>query len=254
MHSLINLRTSLLLLITLCFTSRVLASDLQSYEAVYHTKLKGFTVSILRSFQVQGSELILSTDAKKLFFSRHEKSISTLSYGISVTPSNYVYVRKGFGQRRNRQLVFNREDATVVDLMKPEQAPLSLPEHTHDKLSFQIQMRIDLMNSPCRELLEYTATDGKRLIYYSFHRLGTEILDTPMGKFLTIKFRQERPDKDTEVFLWVAPDLDYLLIQTDEIKKPGDKPQRLLLQELSMNGKALEPPAAPLTDFSVTSK
>ena len=235
----INLRTLLPFVITLCFTSGALALDLQSYEAVYQAKLGGFKVNILRSFQVQGSDLTLSTDAKKLFFKRHEKSVSSLSDGISVTPGDYVYKRKGFGKRRDRQLVFSWKDATVVDLKKPKQAPLSLPEHTHDKLSYQVQMRIDLMNTPSRELLEYVATDGERLIYINFHRLGTEILDTPLGKFQTIKFRQERRDKDTTVFLWVAPELDYLLIRTDEIKKPGSKPQRLLLKKLSMDGKSL---------------
>ncbi len=235
----INLKTLLLFATALGFTSGAQAIDLRSYEAVYQAKVGGFKVKILRSFQVQGSELTLSTNAKKLFFKRHEKSVSILSDGVSVIPSDYVYKRKGFGKKRNRQLQFNWEDATVVDLKKPKQAALSLPQHTQDKLSYQIQMRVDLMNSPSRELLEYTATDAERLIYVNFHRLGTEVLDTPLGEFQTIKFRQERPDKDTTVFLWIAPELDYLLIQTDEIKKPGAKPQRLLLKELSIGGKTL---------------
>jgi len=226
----------------LCCTSSALALDLQPYEAVYQTRVGGFKVNVNQSFQVQGTNMSLSMDTKKMFFDRHERSTSSLSDEMLVVPSEYVYQRKGFGERRNRQLVFDIDAGTVKDVQQPTQAALPVPKHIQDKLSYQLQMRVDLMNSPAQERFEYTATDGQRLIFYSFQRLAVEVLDTPLGKLETIKFSQHRPDKDSEMFLWLAPKLDYLLVQFDEIEKPGGKPQQLLLKQLSIAGKSVKAP------------
>ncbi len=226
----------------LCCTSGALALDLQPYEAVYQTKLGGFKVDVKRSFQLQGANMSLSMDAKRLFFNRHERSTSSLSDEMLVVPSEYVYQRKGFGKRRNRQLVFDIDADAVKDVQKPTQAALPVPRHIQDKLSYQLQMRIDLMNSPAQAQFEYTATDGQRLIFFSFHQLGTEVLGTPLVALETIKFSQHRQDKDSKMFLWLAPKLDYLLVQFDEIKKPGRKPQRLLIKQLSIAGKVVKAP------------
>jgi len=221
----------LALVLMLIYIPTAYASDLRPYEAVYKTKLKGFNVNVKRRLQVQDSTITVSYDAKQLMLSVHESSILSDQGDCVLRPTKYVHKRRGLSHEHDKDLIFNWTDNTVLDLLKPERTPLPLENPSYDKLSYQTQMRLDLICNPDLHHVEYAVTNGIRNRKYAFHRLGEEILNTPLGNLRTIKFEREGGDDERQVFVWLAPDWEYLLVRLDQIKEPGAKVERLILKK-----------------------
>lgn len=228
---------TLFFVMMLCCTHSIFASDLQPYEAVYESKLKGMNVHVKRRLQIQDSTFTLSVDAKKFFFAIHELSVLSYQADGQFSQVEYTQKRRGLSHEHDKTLVFNWTDNTVVDLLKPDRAPLSVENSTYDKLGYQTQMRLDMIRDPGVQQLAYTATNGVRNRVYTFDCLGEELLDTPLGKLRTIKFMRTGDDDNREVFIWVAPDWEYLLVRVDQTKEPGDKTERMVLKSAKIGGK-----------------
>jgi len=232
---LLNLKTIFVLTALLACTESTLATDLKPYEAVYQTQAKGFNVNIEQGLQLRGSQWMLSNDAKRLSFGVSESSEFTDPGHGSLLPVRYKHIRKGQGDSKNSELVFDWKNKTVHDALKSGQAPFSIGQHTLDKLSVQTQMRIDLMREPDRKVLEYTVTDGKKFIYYRFDWLGEEILKTALGEVHCLKFKRTRRGNVRQVDFWVAPQWGYLVVQSDQFKEPGAKAERMSIKKLKYN-------------------
>lgn len=230
----------LTLFLTLPCIHGALASELQPYEAVYKTKLNGFNVDVIRRLQIQDSRVTISFDAEKFLFGVYETSALLDEGDGLLLPVTFEHKAKGLSHKHDKELVFNWTDNTVLDLLKPERAPLAIENPTYDKLSYQTQLRLDLIRNPDTQHLEYTVTNGVRNRVYGFDRTGEEVLNTPLGDLRTIKFEREGGDDDRQVSVWVAPDWDFLLVQMDQIKEPGDKTERLILKNAKIAGKTVE--------------
>jgi uncharacterized protein DUF3108 len=233
----VKLSTLFALLLMLGITESGLAADLQPYEAVYASKLKGFNVQVKRSLKVQGDEVSVTVKVKKFWFGLHENSVLRFRNDDRLYPSTYLHKRRGMSRDHDKDLVFNWSDASVIDLLHPEREPLPVEKPSYDKLSYQTQMRLDLMRNPDMQYVEYCVTNGFRNRIYSFHRLSAEVLETPLGKLNTIKFKREGDDDNRQVFVWVASDWDFLLVRIDQTKETGGKTERLLLKRANFAGR-----------------
>lgn len=92
---------------------------------------------------------------------------------------------------------------------------MEIPERSLDKLSYQLQIRSDLINN--RTLQKYPIADGGTLKAYDFELIGEEQLDTPAGKFDTLVIRRLREnDKDRNTTFWLAKDWDYLVVKSQQ--------------------------------------
>jgi hypothetical protein len=67
----------------------------------------------------------------------------------------------------------------------------------------------------------YTVVDGAKIKTYQLIYLGEEIVDTPIGKFNTMKFSRQRPGKKKTITLWCAEDLHYLPIKVESKDDDG---------------------------------
>lgn len=233
----IRLSHFLALILTLGIAQSGLAADLRPYEAVYKSKLNGFNVHVKRRLQVQDDRVTISVDVKKFWIGLHESSVLIYHDGGVLYPKTHVHKRHGTSHEHDKDLVFDWTDNTVVELLDPERSPLPVERPSYDKLSYQTQMRLDLIRDPDLQHIEYCVTNGVRNRIYSFDRLGEEVLKTPLGKLNTIKFKREGDDDDRQVFVWVAPDWDYLLVRIDQTKKPGAKTEHLVLERATIAGK-----------------
>jgi hypothetical protein len=216
------------------------ASDFLPYEAIYKTKLNGFNVKIKRRVEVKGSQISVSNDAKKFWFRFHESSLLADNDDGVLLPVTHDHKRTGVSKKHDKELVFNWTDSTVLDSLKPKSAPLSIDRPTYDKLSYQTQMRLDLMRDPELQHLEYSVTNGIRNRIYSLDRVGEEIVNTPLGKLRTYKWERTGDDDDRQVLVWVAPDWDFLLVRIDQTKLPDGETERLILQSAEIAGKPVQ--------------
>lgn len=217
------------------------AAGLQPYEAVYESDLKGFNVHVKRSLELTERGVTVSIDARRFMFGLHEESRMSYVSDTVLRSNSYVHNRKGFGSEHDKDLRFNWDDDTVIDLLRPKMEPLKVEDPCYDKLGYQTQIRLDLMQNPDFERKQYFVSNSIRNRVYTIERMGAEVLDTPIGKFNTIKLKRVGTTEDREVIVWAATDWDYLLIRMDQAKKPGGKMQTMVLKSATIDGKPVTP-------------
>ena len=89
-----------------------------------------------------------------------------------------------------------------------------------DKLSYQVQMQIDLIANPKSTAFDYRVANYSRLSTYSFRYAGAEKLNTNLGQRETLVFKRDKKNK--QIKLWIAPRENYLPIKIEQIED-GDR-------------------------------
>lgn len=207
-----------------------------SYTAEYQAEIKGLNVRMQRSFTVAGNQATIEMNAQKLIFKISESSTLQIQADGLLRVQSYKHNRRNLGERHNRDLLFDWQANTVRDALRPEQDPLTLQFPVYDKVSYQEQFRLDLLRNPSKTRFEYQTTDGKSIKLYAFDRVAEETINTPLGELSAVKFKRDRgPNSTRETYIWFAKDLEYLLVQLDQIK--DGKLERLVLRKASINGK-----------------
>ena len=84
-----------------------------------------------------------------------------------------------------------------------------------DKLLYQINLMHDLKMGHIPT--SYTVVDGAKIKTYNLNYLGEEFVETPIGRFDTMKFSRRRPGKKESITLWCAKDLHFLPIKIESI-------------------------------------
>jgi len=232
----VKMSTVCFLLLALGIAESGLAAEMHAYKAVYASKLNGFNIRVKRRLEIQHDVMTISVDVKKFWLGMHESSVLQYHDDGHLYPSTHVHKRRGTSHEHDKDLLFNWHDGNVIDLLRPGMEPLSLNRPCYDKLSYQTQMRLDLLRTPGLQHVAYCVTNGVRNRVYSFDRLSEEVLKTRLGNLNTVKFKRSGDDDDRQVFVWVASDWDFLLVRIDEIKNKGGKIKRLLLNRANIAG------------------
>jgi len=210
----------------------------QPFTATYQAEIKGFSVTAQRSLSVRKDGLLeLSFNARSLFATIDESSQFNWLDGGQLRPQHYEYHRTGLGRDRHAKLSFNWPALMVTNDVQDKAWTMPLPEQAQDKLSYQLQLRHDLINQ--RTDMRYEVADGGRLKTYGFEVLGKEVLNTPLGKLNTVKVKRLRAHSDRQTLIWLAPDWDYLIVRIQHIAKDG-KDYEISLAEAQINGRSVK--------------
>ena len=132
--------------------------------------------------------------------------------GGQLKPHRYDYAKDGLGKSKQAFIAFDYRNKTL----QHEDGTSELIEGTLDKLTYQYQLKLDLVRLESSEsssrTLDYTIADGDELKYYQFRIVGEEVLTTPAGDMLTVKLERVREHgNDRKTTFWLAKDHDYLL-------------------------------------------
>ncbi len=230
----------LLLLFSLCINAAASNQALQAYQATYQSKYKGFTLSAKSSLMVSDKEiyeLTMSTNALVLYI---DESSRFILKDKRLRPLNYRYKRSGIGRNKLTDLRFDWNARKVISQNKSEPWQIDLPLGTLDNLSYQLQLRLDLIRHK-GEIgnKAYQVLRHKRIKTYQFDGLGEEQLDSPLGRFNTVKIKRYRKGKERETLIWLAKDWDYFLVKLVQTE-PDGKSYELLLKEASLGGVSIQ--------------
>jgi len=209
-------------------------ADVTPYKATYASE---FDIGIAMSGELTRSlrktsdgQWLFSTLAEAMVASIKENTTVTFS-GNQVTPQTYLYKRKVLGKTREATLTFDWENTRVTNNVEKKPWTMDIPQGTQDKLSYQLQMRLDLMAGK-KGPLSYQIADGGRLKTYDFNIIGTEMISAPMGEFEAIKVEMDRgTGAKRETYIWFAPALDYIIVQLNQTE-PDGKTYSLQLKSL----------------------
>ncbi|QFT54061.1 DUF3108 domain-containing protein [Microbulbifer sp. THAF38] len=220
----------------LLLSSQSIASQLEPFKATYTARYNGISVTATRELTGQEGNWRLDFKTSALFASIKEYSRFTNQDG-SITPYHYEYRRKGLGRDRGTVLSFEPDKNMVLNVSNPERDMENVSPNILDKLSYQMQLALDVAAG--KENLQYEVADGKKIRKYTFAQEGTEVVKTPMGKIEAIKVRRVRDaDSERETTVWIAPQWNYALVKLVQLEENGKKYQ-ITLKNLSINGKTV---------------
>jgi hypothetical protein len=199
-------------------------SPIPPFKAIYASEwdagiaLKG---EVERSLSYTSSgQWLFRTYASAFIASIDEKSTLIFS-DLKVIPQKYHYKKIVLGKKREAKLAFDWNSKSVNNDVNDKPWNMNIPTSTQDKLSYQLQMRLDLKagkNGP----FHYKIADGGRLKEYDFKIIGAEKIKSPLGEFDTIKVEMDRGPKATrKTYIWYAPELDYTIIKLKQIEGDG---------------------------------
>lgn len=153
-----------------------------------------------------------------------------------VVPLHYRYERSGLGRSRKGELTFDWEAGELIDNVKDERVEIDTSKNIQDRLSFQLQMQIDLNNG--KEKLAYHIADGAKFRDYDFAVIDREELDTPLGEVTTAKIERTREDSDRVTYAWTAPEHNNMLVRLQQ--DDGSMSFTIRLEEARIDGRKLD--------------
>ncbi len=211
------------------------SKPLQPYSAVYSAELSGVPVGgeaeRTLTHNSDGS-WTLHFKAEMLFYSFEEESHFTLADG-KIKPSSYDMSKGALGRKKTAAIKFDwgKKIADSRENKKNWQVPLQINDL--DKISYQEQLRLDanaLPAPPKKDKTQSLSSQGFRYFVvdederddYLFRVDGEETLNTPAGRFNTVRLKRVRESKKRETWIWLAPEWDYLLVQLKQTEKGKD--------------------------------
>ena len=191
---------------------------LTPYTAKYRTTARGMALTLTRKLEQNADGSYTLTNGGKIMVAGfHEMSVFSVD-GLSVLPKSYVYQGTGLINRR-REVHFTPGATTIRSLYKDQWYELPYTDGTLDRFSQQEQLRLLLLNDPTPgEDISIRVADGKRVKTYLLRFVGEEQLDTPLGKLDTLHFERIHDDPERKSDMWIAPELDYLMVKTVHVE------------------------------------
>lgn len=230
--------TTLLCLLPLSLAANAtLAAQPKNFEAIYKAKYRGISVTATRTLETLGDGSQLYTFyAESWLADLKERSMFRWDESDHVVPVRYHYERTGLGRDREAILDFDWKNKKVTNDVESKPWKMDIPRLAMDKLSFQMQLRADLING--KPLTEYDIADGGRLKQYRFEVLGEEEVNTDAGRFKTVKVKRLREDADRHTTFWLAKDWDYMVVRLQQID--DGESYEIDLNEATLDGKKVK--------------
>lgn len=197
------------------------ASLPKPFVAKYEARYSGIGITATRSLQpLANNTQQLRFHAKSWLAEIEEISQFKWSNEGQIIPEQYSYERTGLGRDRHALLNFDWSTKTVVNNVQHKPWSMQIPDLALDKLSYQLQLRHDLINH--KSQMSYHIADGGHLKTYEFEVLGQEPLETKIGKLNTVKVKRIRENTTRVTYLWLAQDWDYLVVKIQQQEDDQD--------------------------------
>jgi hypothetical protein len=179
-----------------------------------------------------------------------------MSLSVKGGPSKSSEVSKGIladGQflpteyERRTKILFAKEDVdwdfdwgsnTVTGVVDKKDYRHTLNQTVHDPMSYQIPLRIGLMNGETK--FNYSYLRWNRPNDLSFEVIGEELLQLESGRVHTLILKQTKQVKANEKkLIWVAKDYDFIPVRFTTFRKDKIRDD-VIITKLWIDGKAIK--------------
>ena len=214
MHTIFSLPLILSLLFGIVFTSQ--AIELVAHKASYTAKIKkGISIkgnAVRELKKSQNGQWLYRFDVKS-FVADIDESTLLSWHEHRVLPHLYNYKRSVFlAQDKLKKVDFDWNKMTAINPLKKKGWKIAnIPGNTLDRLSYQLQLAIDLQSGK-QEMLYYVADKG-RLKQDHFRVTGEEKIDTVFGRIQSITVEKVREkNKKRKTNLWFSKQYPFFLL------------------------------------------
>lgn len=199
------------------------------YQATYKTSYNGIPITTSRRLTRNGDNYVLSMLARNFVGTISEEERFVITGGGDIEPRSYAYKRNIFGQKRKETTDF--ANGTAVNVYKETTVKLPVDDSILGPMSYQFQMRQDLMNG--KEDFSYRVVSRNHIKDYRYQIIDREQLDTPLGRLDTVVIERVRDDSERETYLWLASNLDYLPVKL--VQKEDGESYEMLVDSYSID-------------------
>ena len=212
-----NLLRLLVLGFALLAQAACTSTTLPPYEASYTTKIRGVNIKGVRKFEhVEENRYRISWKARKLWMQLQQWSEFEVVDGNTIRPISYHYTRKGLGTDRPVHIYFDWERMQVNGSKGKKEYQYALEPGTLDRLSYEVQMQMDMLRSAERDELLYRVANHDRLKTYRFKFQRKETIDTALGEVETLVYARSKKKETIEI--WLSPEQYYLPVRVEQLE------------------------------------
>jgi len=202
------------------FSANSNAATLQPYRAVYTTRYKGMSAEAVQTLTSNATgQFTLKRDVDSVFVKLYEQSEFQLQNNQLIV-SRYTYKRGGLASKKDIEQLFQWDKGNLHITEKGKSRDVAIKSPLFDKLSYTEAMRLQLLSAgQLPKGISVPFADRHHLKQYDFVVGDQEDIATPKGKMRAVKLERNVPEDNKHAVIWVAPDLDYLLVklqQTDD--------------------------------------
>lgn len=135
------------------------------------------------------------------------------------TPLLYTLQQTKNKKERQVKISFDWSNHKITNQVNDSVWHMQTEKGMLDKLLYQFTIMSDLKsgNIPNR----YTVADGGKIKHYVFEHLADEEIETPLGKFNTIKLELHKENSTLKTMIWCAYDLEFLPVKVINNEKDG---------------------------------
>ena len=207
-----------------------------NYEASYHARIKGLSVKGIKTIKKTGDNRYQARwKAKALWLKIDEWSEFEMTGDVLIRPIKYHYQKKGFGKNERIDLYFDWENQRLIsEIIKSKtinKKQFSLTKGVQNKLTYQIQMQLDLITNSLAdslpEILSYKIASDRGLEEYFFTRENEASGDRKLDKKKLTIFSRQKKSHSVEIYF----DQDILYIPRLIRQSKNDKTNNIHLGE-----------------------
>lgn len=207
-------------------------SSLKPYRANYRISKDGLVAIVSRQLQQLSNDRWKLSDSARILFISLEESADVRLQDRQITPLHYRY-RQGPGKSKNQDIHYDWDKRSARVEMADKTRDVPLEQASYDKLSLQLQLRLDLMSGRLEQPQSYRVIDRGRIKHYRIEKIAEEILTIGKRQVQTVKLLQHSEGKDKETFIWAAPDLDYIIVRI--VHEDDDERYEMRLESASLD-------------------
>lgn len=199
----------------LCFFQGVHAQDIDYVDATFSVEYNNQATQGENRLKVQRDhhkyEVNFALDHWLL--SENQKATFEMDQ-CKVRPGSYVTTTKRpLKDETIQTLEFDWDSKKAEYSSEDEQKTFDLDTILYDPLSFFFEARCDLIAG--KEQFSYPLIHKGNKKTHTYKVVGTEMVETGQGEFKALIVERERSNKNRQTRLFVAPDLDYLLVKIE---------------------------------------
>lgn len=199
-----------------CSAASAEVTPLSSFNAdyvVYRAGKKHGEANRYLKVTDQGYQLGYSSDISWMIFSdkRRETSDFTVNNG-QIQPLRYVLNRSGSGPNRYYELNLNPDTKVLAEGKNRKPKAVEWQDDWLDQLSYQLQLVLDLKAGKTEFSYNVLNRNGNSKVYH-YKVVAEEKLPLPYGNINTLRIARIEANSDKQIYAWVAPELDYMLVR-----------------------------------------
>lgn len=146
-----------------------------------------------------------------------EESVARVE-GSRLVPLRYEYRHEGSDKNRDVSYRYDWDRRVAHVDVRGKRADIRVAPGTLDPNVLRLALMRDV-SSP-KTSYAYPVLNRGKLRTYRFAELGTEPVQTPLGRYQTVKLQRVDGGKSDDSFtVWCAPDLHYLPVKIEKVEE-----------------------------------